>query len=59
MSLPIKELDYYLSKAHSKLQEKYVESLKILDETRQNILRDAEKKFNEKAEELRRVAKKQ
>jgi len=55
----IKELEYYLNKITSKLQEKYDESSRKLEEVKTNILREAERKFNEMAEEPREVAKKQ
>jgi len=57
--VPIKELEYYLNKVTSKLQEKYEESLRKLEEAKTSILREAERKFNEIAEEPRGVAKKQ
>jgi hypothetical protein len=55
----IKELEYYLNKITSKLQEKYDESLRKLEEVKTNIMSEAEKRFNEIAEEPRGVAKKQ
>jgi hypothetical protein len=57
--VPIKELEYYLNKITSKLQEKYDESLRKLEEVKTNILSEAERRFNEIAEEPRGVAKKQ
>jgi hypothetical protein len=57
--VPIKELEYYLNKVVSKLQEKYNESLRKLEEAKTNILSEAERRFNEIAEEPRGVAKKQ
>lgn len=57
--MPIKELEYYLNKITSKLQEKYDESLRKLEEVKTNILSEAERRFNEIAEEPRGVAKKQ
>ena len=55
----IKELEYYLNKVISKLLEKYNESLRKLEEAKTNILSEAERRFNEIAEEPRGVAKKQ
>jgi hypothetical protein len=57
--VPIKELEYYLNKVISKLQEKYNESLRKLEEAKTSILSEAERRFNEIAEEPRGVAKKQ
>jgi len=57
--VPIKELEYYLNKVISKLQEKYEESLRKLEEAKTSILSEAERKFNEIAEGPRGVAKKQ
>jgi hypothetical protein len=57
--VPIKELEYYLNKVISELQEKYNESLRKLEEAKTSILSEAERKFNEIAERPRGVAKKQ
>jgi dsDNA-specific endonuclease/ATPase MutS2 len=57
--VPIEELEYYLNKVISKLQEKYNEGLRKLEEAKASILSEAERKFNEIAGEPRRVAKKQ
>lgn len=56
--MPIEDLSAYMERVKSSLEAIYQQSLKALDEAKENVLKEAESRFNEEANKPRGVARK-